>query len=251
MLCPCCGDEFGHEASQCGCGARFVGSPLDHEPVRVQQFGPLMIAVLLFLTVIGASLVLTKWMALAGIIAIWAAWRAMRLARSKPEDYGGYRTATVLLVITATSGAVASGFGIAYIPKYFDNLEIRQQAGNEAIIRHFQGMIEEHKLANGSYPDSEKFPPSSMPKDYWGNPLVYVSISEVGSAAVASSDPAEKTSSEAPRRTLRRESERRGVTGVPFTNFTLKSAGPDGKMDTEDDMVMRDGVFVTNTEVKR
>jgi len=250
MLCPCCGDELAIDMRECCCGARFVGSPLDHKPVKVQQFGPLMIAGLLFLTVVAASLIITKWLALAGVFAIWSAWRAMRLARSSPEDFGGYRMAISLFVVTATIGAVASGLGIAYIPRYIENLAIREQAAIETVFKHQQALLEDYKLHNGSYPDSQKFPSSSMPLDYWGNPLVYVSISEVGSAAM-SSDTAERTSTGTPPSVPRRRTEPRNVQGVPFTNFTLRSSGPDGKMDTEDDIIMRDGVFVTNKEVKK
>lgn len=250
MLCPCCGDEIVLESRECGCGARFVGSPLDHKPVKVQQFGPLMIAGLLFLTVVGTSLVLTKWLAFASIIALWHAWRAMRLARNNPQEYGGYRTATALLVVAATSAAAASGFGIAYIPRYLDNRLTRQFAANEAIIRHQQGLVEGYKLLNGSYPEDQKFFGATMPKDFWGNPLTYESVGET--AGITSTETIARTSSQpSPRVGDLPRPRNRSVSAISPTNFTLRSAGPDGKMGTEDDIVMRDGVFVANTEVKK
>lgn len=246
MLCPCCGDNLGLEARQCGCGARFVGSPLDHQPVKVQRFGPVMIAGLLFLTVVASSLVITKWLALAGVFAVWSAWRAMRLARSNPQEYGGYKMATSLLVVTATIGSVASGFGITYIPRYIDNLKLRQQAATEAAIRHLGASAEDYRLANGSYPDSEKFPADSMPLDYWGNPIKYESSAELSGTV---SDPEDRNSTQpTPRDAQVPKHKQPRVPGFSNTNFTIRSAGPDGKMDTEDDIIMRDGIFVTNRE---
>lgn len=252
MLCPCCGDEIVLESRECGCGARFVGSPLDHKPVMVQHFGPLMIAGLLLFSVVGASLILTKWLAFAGIFALWYSWRAMRLARNNPQQYGGYYTAMGLLVATAISAAVASGLGVAYIPKFLDNRITRQEAAIGAIFRHQQGVLEDYKLANGFYPDSQKFPGNSMPKDYWGNPLVYESFAEVGSAAMPATDTTDRASTETSTRVPKNpRAGSRNVPGIAITNFILRSAGPDGKLETEDDIIMRDGVFVTNTEVRK
>jgi hypothetical protein len=39
--------------------------------------------------------------------------------------------------------------------------------------------------------------------------------------------------------------------GVNFDNFELFSNGPDGKADTEDDIIMRDGIFYTYEESKK
>ena len=41
------------------------------------------------------------------------------------------------------------------------------------------------------------------------------------------------------------------VTGVQYTQFELRSAGPDGIVGTDDDIIMRDGIFFTNSEVKK
>lgn len=241
MLCPCCGDELAIDMRECCCGARFVGSPLDHKPVKVQQFGPLMIAGALFLLIVAVSLVITKWLAFAGIFAIWSAWRAMRLAHNSPEDYGGYKMATSLLVVTATVGAVASGLGLAYIPQYFDNLKISQKSALEAIMRHQSSRLEEYKLANGAYPDNKEFFKSFPENDYWGNPFKYEPSTRDVSALT------ERTPSQRPSRVTGINTPQRPVTGFPFANFELRSAGPDGKMDTDDDIVMRDGIFVANT----
>jgi hypothetical protein len=210
-----------------------------------------MIAGLLCLAVVGASLVLTKWLALAGIIALWYSWRAMRLARNNPQEYGGYRTATALLIVTAASGAVASGFGIEYISHYPENRRIRQQAANDAIIRHQLGLLEGYKFINGSYPEDQTFFGPSMPKDYWGNPLSYESVGETAGMTPTETI-ATRTSSQASARVgdLPRARNTR-VAAISTTNFTLRSAGPDGKMGTEDDVVMRDGIFITNTEIKK
>ena len=65
----------------------------------------------------------------------------------------------------------------------------------------------------------------SMPLDYWDNAIRYRS----------------------------KPDQIAGVDGpvIEFTTFELRSPGPDGKFGTADDIVMRDGVFLTPEEVAK
>ena len=85
MLCPCCGGMILSNASHCGCGARFVGKPLDETPINVQRLGPALTAVALLLLVVTVGIGITKWLSFAGLLVIWASWRAVRLARRDPK----------------------------------------------------------------------------------------------------------------------------------------------------------------------
>lgn len=238
MLCPCCGEDLTLGADACLCGARFVGHPLDQAPVEVQQFGPVMNAATLMALVVFASLVFTKWLAFAVVIVLWSSWRAMRLAKRDPENYGGYRAAAALLILTTIAGSVAGGFGIAYIPQYLRNYKAQQEAANRAITYQAVERLEEYRRVNGFYPPDPLFKKAmgdALPVDYWGKPFVYKGSTEGVASNITPRDG------------------QVGMTGVgnTFENFELRSAGPDEKMGTADDIVMQDGIFITSDEAAR
>lgn len=239
MLCPCCGEDLTLGADACLCGARFVGHPLDQAPVKVRQFGPVMNAATLMAVVITASLVFTKWLAFAAVIVLWSSWRAMRLARRDPENYGGYQAAATILILTAIAGSVVGGLGIAYIPQYLRNYEARQQAANRVITYQAVERLEEYRRVNGFYPPDPLFKKAmgdAMPLDYWGKPFAYKGSTE----GVASN-------------TMSRDGQLviTGAGGSTFENFELRSAGPDQKMGTADDIIVQDGIFITSDEAAR
>lgn len=231
MLCPCCGDKIKLAARECNCGARFVGNPLDDAPIKVQRLGPAMIAVLSFAAVVGATLVITKFFAIAAIAVIWASWRATRLARRDPESYGGYRTAAAMLVVTIIGGVIASAYAAAYVPRLLENRRLRQVAATSAAFHHMAGLLEEYKQAYGSYPrntqELKKAINESLPSDYWRKSINYQSYTD----SIADS--------------------KAGGVGINFRNFELRSAGPDEKMGTDDDVIMRDGIVLSGAEINK
>lgn len=237
MLCPCCGEKITVDVLECGCGARFVGNPLDHTPVRIQRLGSAMSAVVSFAVVVALALIFTKYLAFAGVLVAWSARRAMQLARRNPEWYGGYRTAAATLVVTLVTGAVAAGLGIAYLPQYLENRKVRQNAATHAAFLHIENIAEDYKQKYGSYPPDimaiRKAATDALPSDYWENEIQYQSYTEA--IAINTEDRRDKSPK---------------VIGLPVNNFELRSAGPDEKMGTDDDIIMRDGVFLTNAETK-
>ncbi|PYT05700.1 MAG: hypothetical protein DMF60_11105 [Acidobacteria bacterium] len=231
MLCPCCGGTILRQAVQCGCGARFVGQPLDEIPIKVQRLGPAMTSVALLALVVTASLVATKWLSFAAVVVIWSAWRAVRLARRDAEWYGGYKTAVATLSLTIAASAALAAYGIAHIPQALENYQLRQIAATEAAMHHVANLLEEYQLANGgAYPrtvqELKKETGESLPADYWDRSIKY----ESGFAARAD-------------RSI-------GNTPMSANNFELRSAGPDGIVGTDDDIVMRDGIIFTSSSVK-
>ena len=231
MLCPCCGRETALGARECGCGARFVGQPLDDAPIKVKRFGPVATALLLMLSVAAAMLVITKWAAFAITLIIFASWRAAKLARREPDWYGGYRTAVAALVIAAVGGVVAGGYGITRISKYFDDLKTRRDAATYSAMYHVASLLEDYKYASGSYPrnlqEFKKVMGEALPPDYWNKSIKYESWTDgIADGSIVR-------------------------TGLQFNNFELRSAGPDEKEGTDDDIVMRDGAFFTGAEIKK
>lgn len=229
MLCPCCGNEIVPEARWCNCGARFVGEPLGKPPITVQRLGPVMTSITLLLAVTGAALIFTKFFAIAGVLVIWSAWRAARLGRRNPAEYGGYRVAAATLAVTILAGAVSLGFTVAYIPRFFENRRIRQEAATRAAIYRIANMVEAYRRDFDSVPKDiqaiNKAFNEPLPTDYWERNIKYSSRTDsIADLSI-------------------------GITGIPIVNFELRSAGPDGKMGTDDDIIMLDGKFYTNAEI--
>ena len=233
MLCPCCGGSINVGARICDCGARFVGEPLAESPIRVQRFGPAMTSVAMLLLVIAAALIATKWLAFAAVLVMWLAWRAIKLAKGDPELYGGYKTAASTLAVTIVASAGLASYGIAHIPKALDNYRVRQVAATQARMHHMASLLEQYKLTVGlgSYPqDAQEFRKAtgeSLPSDYWDQSVKYQSYSGAYADRLIS------------------------LTGVQYTQFELRSAGPDGVVGTDDDIIMRDGIFFTSAELKK
>lgn len=231
MPCPCCGDPITLGARDCSCGARFVGQPLDDEPIKVRRFGPALTAVLLFVLTVGAIFIVTKWLVVAVVIPMWVAARAMRIVRRDPEWYGGYKVAAATLTLTIIGGVVAASYGLANVPRFFENRRVRRVAATQAAMYHLANQLEDYKRAYGSYPrnaqEIKKAVTESLPVDYWEKTIRYQSHTDALADIFI------------------------GRTGIPINNFELRSAGPDGIEGTDDDIIMRDGVFFTNAEIKK
>jgi hypothetical protein len=231
MLCPCCGRSILRRALQCDCGARFVGEPLDEIPITVQRLGPAMTSVALLALVVIAALVATKWLAFAAVVVMWSAWRAVRLARRDSEWYGGYKTAIVTLSLTIAGSAALSAYGVAHIPQALQNYQLRQIAATEAAMHHVANLLEEYQLANqGAYPKNaqefKKATGESLPADYWEQSIKYQSrFADLADSSI-------------------------GFTPMSANNFELRSAGSDGIVGTDDDIVMRDGIILINSSLK-
>lgn len=230
MLCPCCGGRVLRGASECGCGAQFVGEPLDETPLKVQRLGPAMTSVALLVLVVVATLVITKWLAFAAVLVIRSGWRAVKLAKQDAEWYGGYKTAVGTLSLAIAGSAALAAYGIAHIPRAIENYHIRQIAATQASMHHLASLLENYRLSHDSYPSSQEFKKilgESLPTDYWDSTIKY-----------------EPTNGPIADRSI-------SITLMSSTNFELRSAGPDGVVDTDDDIIMRDGVFFTSAEIKK
>ena len=234
MDCPCCGSSITLGVLECSCGARFVGAPLDETPLKVQRLGPAMTSVVLLALVVAVSLAFTKWLAFAAVVVIWSSWRAVKLARRNSEWYGGYRTAAATLTVTILAGAILGAYGLSRIPIALDNRRTRQIAATQALCYHVKGLLESYKQIHNQYPKNaqeyEKAMGEALPLDYWDKSIKYQGYTV---AIAEGTNPS----------SLARA-------GLPPVNFELRSAGPDGKLGTTDDVIMVDGIFYANSEVK-
>lgn len=190
-----------------------------------------MTSVALLALVVVAALVATKWMAVAAVAVMWSAWRAMQLARRDAEWYGGYRTAVATFSLTVAGSLALATYGIAHIPQAFENYHLRRIAATQASMHHIAGLLEDYRLkaGRGSYPSPAEFKKvmgDSLPMDYWDSSIKY----ELGPVSIADTAI--------------------GTAVYSNTNFELRSSGPDGVAGTDDDIIMWDGIFFTNAEVK-
>src|SRR5262249_4878211 len=229
------------KASECSCGARFVGEPLDETPIKVQRLGPAITSVALLAVVIAASVIATKWFALASVFVIWSASRAVKLAKHDSDWYGGYKTSLVTLSLTVAGSLAMATYGIAHSPKALDNYRTRQIAATQASMHHIAGLLEDYRVNvnHGAYPSPQQFKAimgGSLPTDYWDSSIKY----EPKTDPVADKDLQISTLGLS-----------RLTPVLSITSFELRSAGPDGIIDTDDDIIMRDGIFFTNADLKK
>jgi len=242
MLCPCCGGQIALGIKACACGARFVGAPLDETPIKMRRFGPAMTAALLLLLAIGLTALLTKWLTGLALVPAWYALRALRLEKGDPSGYGGRRIAATTLVLALVGSAGMAAYGISYIPRALENHRISRLAATEAAMHHIAGILEDYKAATGSYPkntaDLKKVLTEAMPTDYWEKAIRYRSYAEA-LVDVRLRNNIDPNQHNAP------------ALAIQFNTFELRSAGADGIEGTDDDIIMRDGVFFTNAEIKK
>jgi hypothetical protein len=234
MLCPCCGAQIALGIQACDCGARFVGRPFDETPVKIRRFGPAATSALLLVVAVGLTAIATKWLAPLAIVPAWFAWRAMRLEKSDPDGYGGRRVAVATLTLAIMGGLGMATYGISYIPRAVENYRVRRAAVTEARMHHVVAILEEYKATNGGYPkdvDLKKLLDGEIPADYWEKAIHYQSYFE----PLARNDG------------LRTP----GKPPIQNSTFELRSAGADGIEGTDDDIIMRDGVFYTSAEYKK
>lgn len=232
MLCPCCGDGILLSAIECGCGARFVGPPLDEAPIKVLRLGPTITAVGLLALVIVFGIVVTKWLGFAGVLVAWFAWRALKLGKRNPDGYGGRKAAAATFAVSILGVAILGAYAVIRLPELLDNYRAQGKAATQAAMYHYWGAIEAYRRgAAGQYPkdaqDSKRLTGESPPHDYWDQSIRYQ-----GNTG----------------QTADREIKKAAVV---YTGFELRSAGPDGLIGTDDDIVMKDGIFITSAELKK
>jgi len=277
MICPCCGESREISSSECAsCGAKQVGPPLARPDVLMPKLGQSFAALACGVVVIIAFLlawmldkdtrvgrVLLVWtlgdgyeltkklleadshlpyyriftfdayrlafkfsivaipLSLAGI---WLARRALRLIKSDSASFGGVRIARASYCLSICLLVVFSAVSVSSIPRVIAERRAKRIAATRALMYelHAQGLQRYYK-EYGGYPgeldkehlsrvNAEEAPQS----DYWGHNFEYKSVVVVAAKGFA----------------------------APPSDYTLVSAGPDGRFGTEDDITMVDGVIV-------
>lgn len=278
MICPCCGESREISSTECAsCGAKQVGPPLAKPEILMPKLGPsfaalacggiVIIAFLMYWALLvddakvgrvllvwtlGDGYELTKKLLEAdahlpyyrifafdayrrantfsimaiplSFVGIWLARRALRLIKSDSASFGGVRVARASYGLSIGLLVVFSAVSVSSIPRWFATRSAKHIAATQALMYelHARGLQRYYK-EYGGYPgeldtehlsriNAEEAPQS----DYWGHNFEYKSVVVVAAKGFA----------------------------APPSDYTLVSAGPDGRFGTEDDITMINGVIV-------
>lgn len=275
MICPCCGHNREIDSIECiSCGARQVGPPLAPPDNLMPRLGPsyaalacLLIVTFVFLAAwivnndmkvgrvflvwaLGDGTKFTQGLLQADprlpfyrifsydayrlafifsigaipmlILAAWLARRATRLIKLDPVKFGGLKTARASFALSVCLLIVFSAVSISAIPGAIERGRIKRIAATRALMYQLHAQaLQKYYREYGIYPaelnDLSRVNADSSPQsDYWENNFVYRPVGVIASNGRS----------------------------INLSNYRLVSAGSDGKFDTEDDIIMVDGVIV-------
>lgn len=275
MICPCCGGNREISSSECvSCGAKQVGPPLARPDVLLPKLGPSFAALACGVVVIIAFLmawifiddakvgrVLLVWMLGDGyeltkklleadaklpyyrifafnaydravnfsivaiplsLAGIWLARRALRLIKSDSASFGGIRVARASYCLSIGLLIVFSAVSVSSIPRAIATRRAKRMAATRALMyglhaRGLQRYYKEYGLYPGELADLSRVNASGTPQsDYWEHNFEYKPVGVIASKGSA----------------------------ISLSNYKLVSAGPDGRFETKDDIIMIDGVIV-------
>lgn len=191
-----------------------------------------------------------KWISLPVAIAVvWGGLRSVRTIRNSPADFGGLRLARsgFSAAILATL-MVATLIGVT-VPERLRRREWGIEAAELARGYTFHRALLEYRERHGTLP-----PRDELARELRTLPDPDGSIAEALRNFDASGYEATSVLAAAPKtKTLQRGGALRTVSlnttadapPVSFTNYELRLPGKDKKPNTEDDLVVRDGLILT------
>ena len=283
IICPACGSSV--EGQLClgcpACGARAVGPPLAKPEHQLVSFGPAILAAvggglmlagflastsviwivskgaaLNFWTIVAAGQTAAwqlKWISVPVAIAvIWGGSRSLRTIRKSPVAFGGLRLARggVSAAILATL-LVATLIGVT-VPERLRRREWAREAGEKAQAYTLSRAMLQYRELHGKLPPQDEVitqlrtlpdPDGSIAEALQRVPSDGYEATTVLAAASKSKTIARGTA-------LRNASLTTAADAPPvsFTNYQLHLPGADKKMNTEDDLIIRDGLVMTVAE---
>lgn len=196
-----------------------------------------------------------KWISVPVAFAvIWGAGRSLRTIRKSPGDFGGLRLARGgFSAAILTTLMVATLIGVT-VPERLRRRQWGIEAGELARGYTLHRALLEYRERHGTLPPRDELQRLRTLPDPDG------SIAEALSNFDASGYEARSvTAAAAPKtKSLPRGGALRTVSlnttadaqGVSFTNYDLRLPGKDKKLNTEDDLVVRDGLILTLPDLR-
>jgi hypothetical protein len=285
IICPACGSSVDEQLCLgcSACGARAVGPPLAKPEYQLKSYGSAILAavgggVMLagFLAATTVAWIITygaalsfgaffaagqsaawqlKWFSLPVTVAvIWIGLRSVRAIQKAPADFGGLRIARggFGAAILATL-LIATSIGVT-VPERLRRRQWALQAAENAQAYTLSRAMLEYRDLHGTLPSQE-----DLVRELRTLPDPNGSIAEAlqrvppdGYEAIAVVAAAASTKGKTlPRGAAVRNASLTTASEVPavsFTSYQLRLPGPDKKINTEDDLIIRDGLVMTVAE---
>jgi hypothetical protein len=286
IICPCCGFRFeGDLREGCkGCGARSVGEPLPRPEHELPAYGrPLLLVVMATAMVLGflaqTILVLAKqipfsygfwdWIAAAETAAwrlrwisipvtflvLWGGRRIYRSMMLTPSRFVGHKVARRgLLTSVFVSLLILTLIGIT-VPARLRQRQMSIQAETNARLHAIARAQLEYSALHGMVAADYMNDLKTLP-DPDGS--IAAALANLGQSDykthgedVAAVKPKQRTLAGAVLRNAAVSSANEDPpVGGLSTNYELRLPGPDKLLDTDDDVILRDGVIMSVAEAK-
>jgi hypothetical protein len=284
IICPACGSTVETQLSAgCpSCGARAVGPPLAKPEHQLLSYGPAVITATSGAVMLGAFLSLSviawivsrgaamsfwamvnageiaawqaKWVALPAAIAVlWTGSRVTRSIRRAPQRFAGLRLARAgfSAAVIATL-LVATLIGIT-VPERLRRRQWGLEAAQNARGYTLARALMEYRHIHGTLPPQEGFF-----RELRTLPDPDGSIAEALRFVDANGYEATSILAAAGAKTLPRGGAIRKASmtatvdppAVSFTNYELRLPGADKKLNTDDDLMVKDGLVMTLSDFR-
>ena len=285
IICPSCGSKV--DSDLCvgcpSCGARAVGPPLAKAEHQLASYGRAVIAfgsgtvmAIGMLVAIVAALVETRgaWLRLsniltAGEVAAWrlkwvafpvaiaVLWSVARLIRSIKNDqvrFAGLRAARAGFVAAIVATAmIASLIGIT-VPERLRRMQWSNEAATYADIYTFQRAALEFRELRGAFPSTFKELKDQVPD---ADGTIAAALSRLDPEGYAPTALVAAASTKSKTQSLRGSALRDAVTradrtlnqAVSFNTYELRVPGPDKLLNTDDDLIVRDGLIMKASDL--
>lgn len=284
IVCPCCGfkSSASDVQSECSsCGASPVGPPLALPLEMLPSYGAALATsgfAALMMAVFGVSVVVAlrelkalttagigDWLAAAQIAAwrlkfilpplsialVWLGWRANLRIRRAPAglyagarlNYGGMTMALAVLLL----------FGVfigTTIPKRLEQRRLAAQARKEALAYAFNRIQIQYRIRYNTYPTDKDDLLTKLPDPDGSIAAVLAQVPFDGynvSSEKASLPVAQTRKMRGVRLqqiSLRVNTDEPPSESISFTNYTMRLPGEDNLLNTDDDLVIRDGIIL-------
>ncbi len=284
IICPACGSSVDVElCNGCpSCGARAVGPPLAKPEHQLISYGPaivtsaggfVILAAFLGLViaawVVGKGAVVRvsaivnageiaawqlKWIAAPVAIAVlWGGSRLLRTIKNAPNTFGGLRAARTGFIAAIATVTLAVGLIGVTVPERLRRHQWGVEAAENARAYTLDMALQKYRDLHGTLPPQDdlinQLKTLPDPDGAIADALRFVDANEYqASTVVAAAAP--KTKPLPKGAALRNASltTNPDPPTVSFTNYELRLPGPDRKLNTEDDLIVRDGLIMTVAE---
>jgi hypothetical protein len=283
-VCPCCGSKFeGDLREGCvSCGAQAVGEPLARPEIELPSYGrALLVAAVGLLLLLAfalstlfalfeqSSLTIGFWPLVSAaetaawrlkstalpfaLVSLWAGWLVYATIRRERARFMGQEAARLGLASMAMVVLMIATFISVTVPERLRQRQRGIQAGIEAQGYTLQRAFLEYRARYKTYPTTMKDLQDGLP-DADGS--IAVALSNIDpntykpSANLADASPPkpERLRGVAIRRaSINSRTDDSVNERFSFTNYEVRLPGEDKTPNTDDDWLMRDGVFVRPT----